>query len=439
MRHLTCLLALLSALFAVALPARAYSFEESLTREIHVLTEPDWGEAEIILRFPLPMAFAEALLAQQPGQPIEAPFLISEMVEGVPFHHIDQGAYEDNYSGFVDFLLKDYVFTVNGVAVEPELGVLSLVVTRDSVGPFPGLAESIALLSICTAFPGAEHITDLEIAFQLYLPESMPSDRIGIEVTAPKVPAPAGVHFDTVVTDHRGSSPVVLTHAGFVPPPINLPGGGESAAKWFISLGISNVFDGLDTVLFILCLTMAALRLKVLIWSVAGFALAQSAALAAGGTGLLPRGAGVVPTVELGVALSIVVMAGVALWRLYRAGEGAQKGVWLVICLGLLHGTALSFVLAPMLPGAEGAALALPLASFTLGVELGQVLIVVMVWVALALVLRIAPPLWRPLRVLLAAAAASLALFMVIERAQSALDTVFPAPTRTNLSVSPTG
>ncbi len=249
---------------------------------------------------------------------------------------------------------------------------------------------------------------DLEIAFQLYLPESTPSDRIGIEVTAPRVPVPAGLHFDTVVTDHRGSSPVVLTHAGFVPPPIALPGGGESAAKWFISRGVSSVFGGMDTVLFILCLTLAAVWLRVLIWWVAGFALAQSAALAAGLAGLLPRGAWFVPTVELGVALSIVVMAGVAVWRLRWAGEEAQKGVLLVICLGLLHGAAL-------------------------------LLIVVMVWAALALVLRIAPPLWHPLRFLLAAAAASLALFMVTERAQSALEAVFSATTRTNLPVFPTG
>ena len=182
-------------------PTSAWSGADALSREIHLINDPDWGEAEVILRFPM------ALVG---GGVVSTGFLVTDTREGKPFTHIDQAAYEDDYSGFVAFLLRDYRFTVNGQEVTPELGTLSLVVTRGAVGLYPGLTPSLQLLNICTAFPGRENIHDLEVVFQLYLSGTSAADVIGIEV----VGGPEGRPVETTVTDHRSGQPVVEHHAG---------------------------------------------------------------------------------------------------------------------------------------------------------------------------------------------------------------------------------
>ncbi len=138
------------------------------------------------------------------------PFLSTDTRDGYPYVHISQTAYEDNYSGFVAFLLKDARFTVNGQPVTPELGALSLVVTRGAVGLSPGLTTSLQLLTICTAFPGREPVEDLEVVFQLYLPDTTDKDVIGIGFAT----VPVGKVVETIVTDHRSGHPVAHRHTG---------------------------------------------------------------------------------------------------------------------------------------------------------------------------------------------------------------------------------
>jgi hypothetical protein len=43
-------------------------------------------------------------------------------------------------------------------------------------------------------------------------------------VTTPPVPLPSTLVFDTHVTDHRSTPPIVITHEGFLPPAITLTG-----------------------------------------------------------------------------------------------------------------------------------------------------------------------------------------------------------------------
>ncbi len=420
-RALLHILALLALLFPA--PAAAHFLADSKTREIHVLTEPDWNEAEVILRFPLTMSFATALLDQQPGQPMTAPFLGFGPVNGKTIYHIDQTAYEDDLEGFVDYLLKDYRFTVDGREVEPELGAFSLADTRDAVGPFPGLIGSLELLYICNEFPGASHIADLVVTIQVYLPDSMPGNTLGIEVTTPPVPLPPTLHFDTMVVDHRFAEQVTVGHAGFVPPPIMLAGSRWQMTAAYLQQGAMHILTGLDHLLFVLCLALAATSLGGLVWAVTGFALGHSVTLTLGMLGYLPQAGWLVPAADLGAALAVMAMAALVLVRRSRTIR-----ILLATALGLLHGLGFATILAPKL-GPDG--LAVPLASFNIGIELGQLAIVLAVFLAVLAVARVAPRLGHGLRLGAAGLAAIAALTLAYDQT-AALIAEFP----TSVSIS---
>ncbi len=168
------------------------------SREIYVLTEPDWGEAEIILRFPLSLAYSDT----------SSPYLLIENHAGTIIEKVDQDAYESSYSGFVNFILKDYRFLANGVEIEPELGVLSLVNTANAPLRYEGYYGAVQLLSICTAEPGKYPISNMEVAILVYLPETTDQDTITLEFDASdKAP-------ETRITDYRYGTPISIAHTG---------------------------------------------------------------------------------------------------------------------------------------------------------------------------------------------------------------------------------
>lgn len=88
-------------------------------------------------------------------------------------------------------------------------------------------------------------------------------------------------------------------------------------------------------------------------------------------------------------------------------------GFGIAAALGLLHGFGFAFMLAPML-GDGG--LLLPLAGFNVGVELGQLLIVLPLVGALLLIDRVTPMGGRAFRYATAAAAIFIALVWSYER-----------------------
>jgi hypothetical protein len=171
---------------------------------------------------------------------------------------------------------------------------------------------------------------------------------------------------------------------------------GWFAAAWtFTQLGFDHILDGIDHLLFLLCLVLPfGLRQ---FWTLAGiitsFTVAHSITLIAAATGLVPSGNWFPPLVETLIAASIVYMAVenvIVLWL--RAGSLASlRWRWLITgAFGLIHGFGFSFALQEELQLA-GAHYALSLFAFNLGVELGQLAIVVVVAAALGWIRRVRP------------------------------------------------
>ncbi len=144
------------------------------------------------------------------------------------------------------------------------------------------------------------------------------------------------------------------------------------AALQFVKLGFRHILDGIDHLLFIFCLVIPFRKLRPLIGIVTSFTVAHSVTLIASTLGLAPTALWFPPLIEVLIALSILYMA-------FENIVGArQDRRWLLAFgFGLVHGFGFSFVLRESLQFA-GVHLATSLLSFNLGVELGQVFVLLL-------------------------------------------------------------
>jgi hypothetical protein len=137
----------------------------------------------------------------------------------------------------------------------------------------------------------------------------------------------------------------------------------------FLVLGFEHVLDGTDHLLFVLALVVPLLLIRPLIVVVTAFTLAHSLTLGAAMLGMVPTGLWFPPLVELLIAASIFYMV---LENLLKPDAHRR---WLVaFAFGLVHGFGFSFALGETLERA-GEQLFFSLLGFNLGIEAGQILV----------------------------------------------------------------
>lgn len=165
------------------------------------------------------------------------------------------------------------------------------------------------------------------------------------------------------------------------PGSIDLAPGPFTAASTFVVTGVEHILGGTDHVLFLLALVLPVLRLRPLIAIITAFTLAHSITLIGSALGLAPRAAWFPPLVETLIAATIVWMAIENLLTLWPGRTGTLPvgpvHRWrLAFLFGLVHGFGFSFVLADQLQYA-GEHLLVALLSFNVGVEIGQLALLV--------------------------------------------------------------
>ncbi len=157
----------------------------------------------------------------------------------------------------------------------------------------------------------------------------------------------------------------------------------HQAVVRFVALGFLHILEGADHLLFLFCLVVPFRRLRALVLIVSSFTVAHSLTLVASAFRLAPDVLWFPPLVEGLIALSIVYMAleNIVAPRLERR--------WLIgFGFGLVHGFGFSFARQESLQFA-GSHLLTSLLSFNLGVELGQLLVLVILVPALAALFRV--------------------------------------------------
>jgi hypothetical protein len=151
-------------------------------------------------------------------------------------------------------------------------------------------------------------------------------------------------------------------------------------AVWvFLTTGFYRFLDGLDHLLFLIVLVIPYRRVRDMVVPVLSFAAAHTLTLAAATFGLMPSGSWFPVLVSMLVAFSIVYVA-----IEDAVGANLRRRWMLAFGFGLAHGFGFAFALADALQFAGGHPLA-ALASFSIGLELGQVIILSITVPALAL------------------------------------------------------
>jgi HupE / UreJ protein len=168
----------------------------------------------------------------------------------------------------------------------------------------------------------------------------------------------------------------------------------HQAALRFVEDGFFHILDGVDHLLFLLCLVVPFRRFRSLLVVVTSFTIAHSVTLIASAYDLAPTSLWFPPLVETLIAVSIVYMAFENIVYAVRerdSGELDRRALerrWAVAFgFGLIHGFGFSFALRESLQFA-GSHLLTSLVSFNVGVELGQLLVLVVLIPVLNLAFR---------------------------------------------------
>jgi len=158
----------------------------------------------------------------------------------------------------------------------------------------------------------------------------------------------------------------------------------HQAAWRFVRFGFVHILDGTDHLLFLLCLVIPFRRLRPLLIVVTAFTLAHSATLVASALDLAPDGLWFPPLIETSIAASIVYMA---LENIVGSSHLRRNRWAIALACGLVHGFGFSFALRETLQFAGGHLLT-SLIAFNVGVELGQVVVLLLLVPALGLLFR---------------------------------------------------
>jgi hydrogenase/urease accessory protein HupE len=185
----------------------------------------------------------------------------------------------------------------------------------------------------------------------------------------------------------------------------------------YIQLGVVHIWTGVDHLLYVLSLLLLLKRRAALLKTITAFTAAHSITLAAASLGFVT-----VPQapVEALIALSIVYVA-VELVYLRRGRAGlTARFPWLVaFAFGLLHGLGFAGALGEV--GLPPQDIPLALLCFNAGIEIGQLVFVVLVLTAIRALVTVAP---RAIELALRSAPhviGSVAAFWFIERTLSVI------------------
>lgn len=138
----------------------------------------------------------------------------------------------------------------------------------------------------------------------------------------------------------------------------------------FLKLGVKHIFTGYDHILFLVALLLPGSNLSQLLKVVTAFTIAHSITLSLAVLDIVTLPTALVESI---IALSIVYVAAENLWK-----KQLNHRAWLTFSFGLIHGLGFANILRDITQSQDN--LFLSLASFNLGVEIGQIIIVLLVF-----------------------------------------------------------
>lgn len=195
----------------------------------------------------------------------------------------------------------------------------------------------------------------------------------------------------------------------------------------FTREGFFHILDGIDHLLFLFCLVIPFRKLRPLAVVITSFTVAHSVTLIASAFGMAPDALWFPPLIETLIAISIVYMAFENI-----VGPKLERRWMVTFGFGLVHGFGFSFLLRERLQFA-GDHLVTSLLAFNVGVEIGQLVVLLVLIPVLSLVFRYVVN-ERMGTILMSALVAHTAWHWALDRGNTLLGYRFPEVTLTGIA-----
>ena len=361
-RRVALTLAVLAAVFAL----RAGAHEIPTDVKIDAFFRPSGDRLELLIRMPLAAAVEAELPTRGPG-------------------YLDLARADEALRGAAKlYLIDNITVTENDVAL-PAPRIVSVRISLPSDRSFtsyeqarahvdgPRVADNLdlywnqQLLDVLLEYPIRSDRSEFAIHPRV--------DRFGRNVTTALRFLPPG-----------GAARAFEFHGD--PGLVRLDPRWHQAALRFVVSGFWHILEGADHLLFLCCLVIPFRRLRPLVIIVTAFTVGHSISLIASAFGFVPDGLWFPPLVETLIAVTIVYMAleNIIHAAMDKAGDVARR--WIVaFAFGIVHGFGFSFALRETLQFA-GDHLLTALFGFNLGVEIGQLAVLIVLIPALGLLFR---------------------------------------------------
>ena len=422
MKNVSKLLAILLLGFFFSSTAFAHFKLNLNVRVIHVDHRSDG--LEIYMRLPMPYLVADLLgEADANGLPTPAPYTSNRMEEGKLAHYVDAKAINASLDEMKRLIQKGLQ-----ISVEEEAGTLEVdkvyFYKNGTQSDFSTLEEAKASFdkeNDLSIFKNEVYVGDTTIDVRLHYKSSHTINAYGISSTLdPKLPDQDETA--NVILDYSPSGVQVFRERGLLLKPILITNSSWDAMVTFIKEGVKHILDGPDHVLFVICLVLGSLSISQLLWRITGFTLGHSVTLSLGFFGFVPSAVWFIPAVETGIAVSIVYIAAVALLPDFRPSFKKEKSevsvVVITTLIGMLHGLGFSFLLQHIL-NVSSPNIWQSLLAFNIGVEIGQLFIVLVTLILLYLVAKIGSKVEKTARYILIIGSIGIALIWTVERGSS--------------------
>jgi hypothetical protein len=350
----------MASVLTLALPSRPFAHEIPPSVTVFAFVKPEPTALRLLVRVPLESIRDFELVLRGPGY-LDLPSVNPQLQDAARVWIAD----------YVELYENDRPLERRRVAAAR----LSLPSDRSFASYDAALASITGPpLADSTDLPWKQAMLDVMIEYQITSPASTFSIRPAL--------AHLGIRTTTVLRFLPPNGPERAFEYLGDPGLVRLDPRWHQTALRFVRLGFEHILDGIDHLLFVFCLVIPFRRLRPLIAVVTSFTVAHSITLIASASGLAPDALWFPPLIEVLIALSIVYMA-------FENIVGAKiERRWIIaFAFGLVHGFGFSFILRQSLQFA-GSHLATSLVAFNVGVELGQLFVLVLAIPALALLFK---------------------------------------------------
>jgi hypothetical protein len=350
------------AVAAAALPALARAHEVPSDVTVRMLVRPEGERLKLLVRAPL-----EAM--QDITFPLAGP------------GYLDVPRADSQLRDAARLWLADNIDVYEGDRRVPRLDIVAVRASIPSDRSFAAYDTALAHLHSPPLpagldLPWQQALLDVELEAPIDSPASLFSIRVRTERLGMRVVNAVrffGVDGTERVFQIEGDSGLVALD----------PRWHQSLLRFLVQ-GFEHILEGADHLLFLLTLVVPfRRRLRALVWIVTAFTAGHSVTLIASAYGLAPSGLWFPPLVETLIALSILYMC------IENVVSPQPRARWpLAFGFGLVHGFGFSFALQNTLQFAGDHVLT-SLLSFNLGIELGQLLVLLALVPALNLLFRL--------------------------------------------------